>query len=66
MTKFETERKIVVKELRRFNEFAGLALNKNQALDKMREFAKIYNLYGNIRPYLDGKQNRKVYEKFIS
>ena len=43
---FETERKIVEKELRRFNEFAGLALNKNQALVKMREFAKIYNLLG--------------------
>ena len=45
---FETERKIVEKELRRFNEFAGLALNKNQALVKMREFAKIYNLLGTL------------------
>lgn len=43
---FETERKIVEKELKRFNEFAGLALNKNQALVKMREFAKNYNLLG--------------------
>ena len=43
---FATERKIVEKELRRFNEFAGLAFNKNQALAKMREFAKTYNLLG--------------------
>ena len=43
---FATERKIVEKELRRFNEFAGTALNKNQALVKIREFAKIYNLLG--------------------
>ena len=43
---FATERKIVEKELRRFNEFASLALNKNQALAKMGEFAKIYNLLG--------------------
>ena len=43
---FNTERKIVEKELKRFNEFAGLAVNKNQALVKIREFAKIYNLLG--------------------
>lgn len=43
---FVTERKIVEKELRRFNEFAGAALNKNRALVKIREFAKIYNLLG--------------------
>lgn len=45
---FATERKIVEKELKRFNEFAGLALNKNQALAKMGEFAKIYNLLGTL------------------
>ena len=43
---FNTERKIVEKALRRFNEFAGIAVNKNQALLKIREFAKIYNLLG--------------------
>ncbi len=45
---FATERKIVEKELRRFNEFASLALNRNQALAKMGEFAKIYNLLGTL------------------
>ena len=43
---FATERKIVEKELRRFNEFAGAALNKNRALVKIQEFAKIYNMLG--------------------
>ena len=43
---FDTERKIVEKELRRFNEFAKLALNKNQSLIKISELANIYNLLG--------------------
>ena len=48
---FDTERKIVERELRRFNEFAGAALNKNQSLAKIREFAKIYNLLGILGEY---------------
>ncbi len=43
---FDTERKIVEKELRRFNEFAELALNKNQARVNIHDYAKIYNLLG--------------------
>lgn len=43
---FATERKIVERELRRFNEFTGAALNKNRALVKIQELAKIYNLLG--------------------
>ena len=43
---FVTERKIVARELKRFNEFAGAALNKSRALVKIRELAKIYNLLG--------------------
>ena len=45
-TTFATERKIVEKELRRFNEFAGMALNKFQARDIIWELAKDYNLLG--------------------
>ena len=41
---FRTERKIVGRELERFNEFAGMALNKFEARDKIWELAKNYNL----------------------
>ena len=43
---FATERKIIARELRRFNEFAEMALNKFQARDKIWELAKIYNILG--------------------
>ncbi|MCY4570598.1 MAG: DEAD/DEAH box helicase family protein [Candidatus Poribacteria bacterium] len=43
---FHTERKIVGRELERFNEFAGMALNKFEACDKIWELAKKYNLLG--------------------
>ena len=43
---FAVERKIVERELRRFNEFAGMALNKFQARDKIWIIAKDYNLLG--------------------
>ena len=43
---FRTERKIVGRELERFNEFAGMALNKFEACDKIWELAKKYNLLG--------------------
>ena len=43
---FRTERKIVGRELERFNEFAGMALNKFEARDKIWELAKDYNLLG--------------------
>ena len=43
---FEVDRKIIERELRRFNEFAGMALNKFQARDNIWTIAKIYNLLG--------------------
>ena len=43
---FAAERKIVVRELKRFNEFAGMALNKFHARDKIWELAKDYDLLG--------------------
>ena len=43
---FEVDRKIVERELRRFNEFAGMALNKFQARDSIWVIAKDYNLLG--------------------
>ena len=43
---FRTERKIIGRELERFNEFAGMALNKFEARDKIWELAKHYNLLG--------------------
>ena len=43
---FEVDRKIVERELRRFNEFAGMALNKFQARDNIWTIAKVYNLLG--------------------
>ena len=43
---FRTERKIIERELKRFNEFAGMALNKFEARDKIWELAKDYNLLG--------------------
>ena len=43
---FRTERKIVGRELERFNEFAGMALNKFEARDKIWELAKNYDLLG--------------------
>ena len=45
-TTFRTERKIVGRELKRFNEFAGMALNKFEARDKIWELAKKYDLLG--------------------
>ena len=41
---FRTERKIIGRELERFNEFAGMALNKFEARDKIWELAKNYDL----------------------
>ena len=43
---FRTERKIIARELERFNEFAGMALNKFEARDKIWELAKNYDLLG--------------------
>jgi len=43
---FVAERKIVARELRRFNEFAEMALNKFRARGKIWELAKDYNLLG--------------------
>jgi DNA phosphorothioation system restriction enzyme len=43
---FRTERKIIGRELERFNEFAGMALNKFEARDKIWELAKNYDLLG--------------------
>ena len=45
---FRTERKIVGRELERFNEFAGMALNKFEARDKIWELAKDYDLLGTL------------------
>ena len=45
-TTFRTERKIIERELKRFNEFAGMALNKFEARDKIWELAKNYDLLG--------------------
>ena len=44
--RFRTERKIIGRELERFNEFAGMALNKFEARDKIWELAKDYDLLG--------------------
>lgn len=41
---FEAERSILRRELGRFKEFAGLALNKHQALDVIWDLAKHYSL----------------------
>ena len=43
-TTFDTERKIIERELKRFSEFAGSALNQFSARDKIWELAKDYNL----------------------
>ena len=43
---FHTERKIIGRELERFNEFAGQSLNKFEARDKIWELAKKYDLLG--------------------
>ena len=43
---FRTEWKIIGRELERFNEFAGMALNKFEARDKIWELAKDYDLLG--------------------
>ena len=43
---FRTERKILGRELERFNEFAGIALNKFEARDKIWKLAKNYDLLG--------------------
>ncbi len=45
---FRTERKIVARELERFNEFAGMALNKFEARDKIWGLAKNYDLLGTL------------------
>ena len=45
---FRTERKIIGRELERFNEFAGMALNKFEARDKIWELAKKYNLLSTL------------------
>ena len=42
--RFQAERSIVRKELRRFQEFASPALNKHQALDVIWDIAKHYSL----------------------
>jgi len=41
---FDAERTIIRRELQRFKEFSGLALNKHQALDVVWEIAKRYGL----------------------
>ena len=41
---FDTERKIVERELKRFSEFAGTALNQFRSREKIWELAKDYNL----------------------
>ncbi|WP_347862907.1 DEAD/DEAH box helicase family protein [Salimicrobium sp. PL1-032A] len=41
---FNLERKMLQKELKRFNEFAALALNRNVAGEKLLEVKKAYNL----------------------
>ena len=43
---FSAERKIVQRELKRFNEFAGMALNKFDARERIWEIAQIFNLMG--------------------
>ncbi len=43
---FAAERKIVARELKRFNEFAGMALNPFHARSRIWEVAKGYNLLG--------------------
>lgn len=45
---FRTERKIIARELQRFNEFAGMALNKFEACDRIWELAKDYDLIGTL------------------
>ena len=41
---FDSERSIIRRELQRFNEFAGLALNKHQAIDVIWNLASKYGL----------------------
>ena len=45
---FAAERKIVARELKRFNEFAGMALNKFEARDTIWELAADYELMGTV------------------
>ena len=47
-TTFAAERKIIARELKRFNEFAGTALNKYDARANIWELAKDYNLLGTL------------------
>jgi len=47
-TTFRTEQKIIGRELERFNEFAGMALNKFEARDKIWQLAKEYNLLSKL------------------
>ena len=41
---FETERKILRRELKRFYEFAKIAKNQHRAVDKIWDIARTYNL----------------------
>ena len=43
---FETERKILRRELRRFDEFARTAKNQNRSVGKIWQLVRIYNLMG--------------------
>lgn len=45
---FAAERKIVARELKRFNEFAGMALNKFEARDTIWELVEDYDLMGTV------------------
>ena len=45
---FSAERKIVQRELKRFSEFAKSATNRYQAIEKIWEIARIYDLMGII------------------
>ena len=45
---FAAERKIVARELKRFNEFAGMALNQFEARSRIWEVAEDYDLMGTL------------------
>lgn len=50
---FSAERKIVQRELKRFGEFAKSAANRYQAIEKIWEIARIYDLMGVLGGYYD-------------
>ena len=50
---FSTDRKIVQRELRRFQEFANAAINRFQAIAEIWQLAKIYDLMGVLGGGLD-------------